>query len=341
MFDRTNLTQAIFAIWQAVGVCRRIQAELLPSGVAYKADRSPVTIADYCAQAVICYTLSRAYPGIPVVAEETSGELRRQDRTLLLQQVTRYVQTVLPEATPFQVCDWIELGNAQPAVRFWTLDPIDGTIGFLRGGQYAIALALIEDAHVQLGVLACPNLSPFSQAADGVPGVLFVAERGRGAVMAPLATHEADTLCLGGLEPRLVPITVSQQSDISIAQLVESVEAAHTDHSAHRRLAQALGIRQPMLRMDSQAKYGLVACGRADAYLRLPAPNAPQYQECLWDHAAGALLVEEAGGRVSDIWGASLDFGQGRQLSGNRGVVASNGRLHDLVLDALRTCGVA
>lgn len=78
----------------------------------------------------------------------------------------------------------------------WTLDPIDGTKGFVRGGQYAICLALIEDGRVQLGVLGCPNL-PVEQGHlyeatesigvgtpnDGIGerGVLFVATRGQGA----------------------------------------------------------------------------------------------------------------------------------------------------------------
>jgi 3'(2'), 5'-bisphosphate nucleotidase len=69
--------------------------------------------------------------------------------------------------------------------------------------------------------------------------------------------------------------------------------------------------------------------------LRLPSPRQPDYRENIWDHAAGALIVQEAGGRVTDARGADLDFGQGRQLTKNRGVIVSNGHLHAAILEAL------
>jgi 3'(2'), 5'-bisphosphate nucleotidase len=90
--------------------------------------------------------------------------------------------------------------------------------------------------------------------------------------------------------------------------------------------------------MDSQAKYGIVARGDAEIYLRMP--TRADYREKIWDHAAGALIVEEAGGTVTDILGRPLDFHQGRELSGNRGVVVTNGRSHTLVLETLHALGL-
>ena len=78
------------------------------------------------------------------------------------------------------MCAWIERGQAEPGQRFWTCDPIDGTKGFLRGGQYAVALALVEAGQVQVGVLGCPRLSDLSQAEPSDPGVLMIAVRGAG-----------------------------------------------------------------------------------------------------------------------------------------------------------------
>lgn len=63
----------------------------------------------------------------------------------------------------------------------WTLDPIDGTKGFLRGGQYAVCLALIVDGKVVLGVIGCPNLPVESDYPDGPKGCIFVAVKGQGA----------------------------------------------------------------------------------------------------------------------------------------------------------------
>ena len=58
----------------------------------------------------------------------------------------------------------------------------------------------------------------------------------------------------------------------------------------------------------------------------------PDYREKIWDHAAGVLIVEEAGGIISDIMGKQLDFSQGKTLKNNRGVIGSNGQYHDMVL---------
>jgi 3'(2'), 5'-bisphosphate nucleotidase len=159
-------------------------------------------------------------------------------------------------------------------------------------------------------------------------GVAFVAVRGQGAAMLPLD---------GDGPPR--PIHVASLADPAAARFAESFEPAHADQAAHQALAHALGITQPPLRMDSQAKYGIVARGEATLYLRLPSRQSPDYREKIWDHAAGALLVVEAGGRVTDALGADLDFGAGRKLTRNRGVIVSNGQLHEAILSALKALG--
>jgi 3'(2'), 5'-bisphosphate nucleotidase len=79
-----------------------------------------------------------------------------------------------------QVLSSIDCGAHQGGAkgRFWTLDPIDGTKGFLRGEQFAVCLALIVDGQVQLGVLGCPNLGVEK---NGSKGALYVAVKGQGA----------------------------------------------------------------------------------------------------------------------------------------------------------------
>jgi 3'(2'), 5'-bisphosphate nucleotidase len=86
--------------------------------------------------------------------------------------------------------------------------------------------------------------------------------------------------------------------------------------------------------MDSQAKHAVIAAGGADLLIRVPATTT--FRDKIWDQAAGSLIIQEAGGRVSDLNGIPLDFGAGRLLTGNEGVVASNGLLHDAVLDTIR-----
>jgi 3'-phosphoadenosine 5'-phosphosulfate (PAPS) 3'-phosphatase len=89
--------------------------------------------------------------------------------------------------------------------------------------------------------------------------------------------------------------------------------------------------------MDSQCKYGIVASGQADLYLRLPVKE--EYVENIWDHAAGDLIVREAGGCVTDMLGRPLDFSTGGpKLINNRGVIAScNPTIHAAVLSAIQT----
>jgi 3'(2'), 5'-bisphosphate nucleotidase len=86
--------------------------------------------------------------------------------------------------------------------------------------------------------------------------------------------------------------------------------------------------------MDGQTKQVLLAAGAAELLMRIPIE--PDYREAIWDHAAGALLVEEAGGRVTDLDGLPLDFTTGRHLLRNTGLIASNGLLHDTVLGVIR-----
>jgi len=85
--------------------------------------------------------------------------------------------------------------------------------------------------------------------------------------------------------------------------------------------------------MDSQAKHAVIAAGMAELMIRLPPTQ--EFHDKIWDQAAGSLIIEEAGGRVTDMRGHSLDFGTGRMLVRNEGVIASNGHLHAAVLDAL------
>jgi 3'(2'), 5'-bisphosphate nucleotidase len=291
-----------------------------------KGDKSPVTVADFGAQALVCHYLKLVLPTDPIVAEEDSRQLQT-DAQADLAQVTGYVQRFHADVTPDRVCQWIDAGNGRVAQRYWTLDPIDGTKGFLRNDQYAIALALVENGEVKVAALGCPALPLNLHEPGGEVGVLFTAVQGQGAAMAPLK---------GGPE---IPIHVAGAADVSGLRFAESVEAAHGNHPLQQAIAEAVGITQPSLRMDSQAKYGIVARGDAALYLRLPSSKNPGYRENIWDHAAGALIITEAGGRVTDIHGRPLDFVSGPKMLNNRGVVASNGLLHEAVLKALAKTG--
>jgi 3'(2'), 5'-bisphosphate nucleotidase len=328
MFDlnASETKFAIQAVRQGCHLVKLIQAEMVTPALT-KEDRSPVTVADFASQALVGKLLEEAFPNDSLVGEEDSTALRQPEEEPTLEQVTHFVSRLAPKAGPEQVCAWIDRGGAEPARRFWTLDPIDGTKGFLRGDQYAVALALIVDGQVQLGVLGCPNLIDGYKPELNGPGSLGVAVRGEGAWIGSLDD---------GVEVR-ARLHVSGQRDPSQARLLRSFESGHTNVSQIDQFAEALGVQAEAVRMDSQAKYLVLAAGRGEMYLRLLSPRQPDYKEKIWDQAAGSLLVEEAGGRVSDLHGKPLDFAAGRQLLNNRGLLASNAYLHPAALQALRT----
>ena len=139
-----------------------------------------MTIADYGSQAIICKLIRERFPNDTIIAEEDSKELRRPDHSKILEQVTHYVNAFVPTSSSKEVCSWIDFSSNSVTDRFWALDPIDGTKGFLRGDQYAIALALIEKGVVTLGLLACPNLYVDIHQPFGRKGMSFCRIEGKG-----------------------------------------------------------------------------------------------------------------------------------------------------------------
>jgi len=315
---------AIQATIMASDLCQRVRKDLAGRDLILKGDRSPVTIADFGSQAIICKVIKDKFPNDIIIGEEDSTELREPTHSKILGQVAHYVGDLIAGASPERVCSWIDYSSHTLQKRFWTLDPIDGTKGFLRGDQYAIALAIIEEGEVKLGLMACPNLYVDKDQPQGKRGCLFLAVKGKGSFQMDLQ---------GGNKQ---PLSVSKTEAPAEALFTESVEPDHADHLFHQRLARTLSIVKPSLRMDSQAKYGIVARGEATLYLRVPSPSEPSYKENIWDHAAGSIVAEEAGGKVTDTLGTPLDFSSGVKMEKNHGILVTNGILHDVVLKALK-----
>ena len=319
-----ELEAAVAAVQRASALCVRVQKSLVSEESLAKKDRSPVTVADFGAQAVVAHALLDAFPNDPMVGEEDASALRDPANEQLAARVIEGVSTVTPGLDHQEVLDLIDHGTYEGGGegRHWTLDPIDGTKGFLRGDQYAVALALIDRGEVVLGVLGCPNLLVDSSDPEGPRGCFFFSEKGKGTTMRRLDNGNESHVSVSGI------------TDASQARFCESVEAAHSSQDDTARVAALLGIEQPPFRIDSQCKYAAVARGDASIYMRLP--TRKDYEEKIWDHAAGMAVVSEAGGRVTDVAGRDLDFSLGRTLRENRGVVVSNGDIHDEVIAAVR-----
>jgi 3'(2'), 5'-bisphosphate nucleotidase len=322
---QTEVEFSLKAVREAAELASQIQRELVSKALV-KSDRSPVTVADFTVQALIARRLADRFPGSILVAEESSQALRSPDEKHTLEQVTAFLGKKFSEVNHEFVCTWIDYGASATAESFWTLDPVDGTKGFLRGEQYVTALALIQDGQVQLGALGCPHLSSDLSPTYSDGGVVLVAARGYGVWL--------ESTPGAGLER----LEVSRMGDSSQARVLRSVESGHTDLEATDRIMSELGT-GAIVPLDSQAKFALLAGGKAELIFRLLSPGRPNYREKIWDQAAGSIIVEEAGGRVSDLRGEELNFGLGRELTDNIGVLVSNGLLHDQALQAINAVG--
>ncbi|KAG0520353.1 hypothetical protein BDA96_08G066800 [Sorghum bicolor] len=333
-----ELAAAKKAVTLAARLCKTVQQDIVHSGVQAKADKSPVTVADYGSQILVSLALKMDVASGPfsLVAEEDSEELRKEGAEEILEEITDLVnETIVDDGsynisfTKEGILSAIDDGKSEggPSGRHWVLDPIDGTKGFLRGDQYAIALALLDEGKVVLGVLACPNL-PLSSvnnlngnsSGDQV-GALFSATIGCG----------TEVESLYGSPPQ--KISVCSIDDPVNASFFESYESAHSMHDLTGSIAKKLGVQAPPVRIDSQAKYGALARGDGAIYLRFPHKG---YREKIWDHAAGSIVVTEAGGIVTDAAGNDLDFSKGRFLDLDTGIIATNKNLMPSLLKAVQ-----
>ncbi|XP_010675597.2 PAP-specific phosphatase HAL2-like [Beta vulgaris subsp. vulgaris] len=359
-----ELDVAVRVVHLACHLCQKVQKTLLSTTngeqVNSKDDDSLVTVADYSVQAVVSWILSESLgsQNLSIVAEEDAQVLSTSD---LLQAVVETVNECFLEAprfglevsdiplSPNKVIEAVGRCNSSGGLegRHWVLDPVDGTLGFVRGNQYAVALALIEEGRVVLGVLGCPNypvkkglvnhhhqqMSEMSSASPDVweKGCVMYAKRDTGkAWMQPLVDGK---LKLDSFESAIL-IRVSSIEDPALATSCEPVEKANTSHSFTEGVAHSAGLRTKPLRVYSMVKYAAIARGDAEIYMRFARAG---YKEKIWDHAAGVLIVQEAGGVVTDAGGRPLDFSRGIYLEGiDRGIIACSGAvLHEKIISAV------
>ncbi len=182
-----------------------------------------------------------------------------------------------------------EGGGADGATTRWIVDPLDGTTNFVHGTpHYAVSIALELEGQVVVG---CVH--------DVPRGEVYAAHRGGG------ATLDGRPICVGG------------RSELGEALLATGFPYDRQQRAAHYlHMVQAFMERGQGIRRFGSAALDLcfVASGRFDGFWELGL--AP------WDVAAGALLVEEAGGVVTDLSGGPLDLAAPRPL-------AANPRIHD------------
>ncbi len=309
-----SLEQALLdAVSTGCALARRLQRTRLRA--TSKADNSPVTIADFAVQALIGLAFADVLgaANVRLAGEESLAMLDDPSHRAVRDAVIAEVQRARADVSAEAVLAAIDLATATGGEDYWTVDPIDGTTGFVRGDQYSIALARIRRGEVIFGILGCPNVSP-EGLYDSVPpgesdGVILVAERGGGCWQRPDSAP-----CEGGTRLVRAPL-----GDIGPVVAAASMNLDAPTQRLRDELTAFLGPRVIRRSIDSQVKYGLLARGEVDVYLR--PQRLGHLHEHIWDHAAGALVATEAGACVFDFDGRPLDFSHGRNLLRNRGIV--------------------
>jgi 3'(2'), 5'-bisphosphate nucleotidase len=344
-----ELRVAEAAVLRAALLTKTVQASVKE---ITKDDKSPVTVADFAAQALMISALQAAFPDDGFVGEEAAGADPQLAATIF-HLVNSTPAMPGPEgkdlAKPRSVNEMLQLINLgglgrgrRGHGRFWVMDPVDGTKTFLRGQQYAISLSLLdENAREILGVLCCPNLrltdehglvEESSVDTKGL-GIMLSAVRGKGASVRYLTGVSSANMTLPEahrIRPLPPPETPEQ------LRFVDCRKSPASDHGITAELACRLGATYPGTEVwSSHMRYAAMIIGGGDILVRVPKAGS-NFRTCIWDHAGSQLIFAEAGGTVTDLDGKAMDFGAGRELTNNRGMIIVRGEtLHKRVLEEL------
>ena len=187
--------------------------------------------------------------------------------------------------------------------RVWIIDPIDGTAGFVKhDGDFGVQIGLAEDGVPIVGVVYLP-----------LHDVLTFAARGEGAFL----------VRNGGASERIRVSEVNTFSDLKLAM--------SRNHASPRmsRIIEHFGFASIVRRGSVGLKVGLIADRTCDIYIH-PSPRTK-----LWDTCAPQVILEEAGGRFTDLFGFEMRY-DGADLQNRNGILATNGVSHDAAVEHLK-----
>lgn len=253
---------------------------------------------DQAGRAVL--TAYEQFTPIPDAPADIATDADRQAQEIILSHLRTYFPNdalCAEETTPT-----LEAAE-QTGARLWIVDPIDGTRGFARKtGEFSLMIGFVENGTVQVGVVYEPAHQRLTYAVRG--GGCWRRDG-----------DAASVLC-----------RVSTTDELTLATLTQS---RSKNPSVPSQPVQALHPKKVLETYSAGIKLALVARGEADLYVNTYAAFHD------WDICAGHLLVDEAGGKVTGLWGQELRYG----LPGawqRHGVLATNGHFHQAAVEALR-----
>jgi 3'(2'), 5'-bisphosphate nucleotidase len=318
------LRRAVAAVVPTLPLARLLADTLAAVPPIEKGDGSPVTAADYVLQAVVVSALRASSEDgrVPLVGEEHADALAEARRPDVERLVVDTLRAALGWRSRAEALRAIDGDEPRPGEPWWTIDPIDGTKGFILAAQCSVCLALVDGRSVEAAVLGCPRMGPSGDLGVhlGGPGMVYAASRGGGA-------FELDAA--GGVVRRL-SLERSSSGAVRWARSMNR-SASPMPSRLEPRLAAVAHLEES--RMDSQCKYALLARGDADLVVRLP--RACGHRESVWDHASGTLIAAEAGATVTDAVGVPLDFSHGASLAANAGIACAAPGVDPRVLEAV------
>ena len=186
--------------------------------------------------------------------------------------------------------------------RVWMVDPLDGTNGFIDGnGDFAVQIGLAEEGQCVLGVVYQP-----------LPGVLYRAVRGGGTWIE---------------RPQFEPMKAQVSDKKTISEMRLAASRSHRSPRMNKVVTQ-LGFPEEVQRGSVGIKVGLLIEQQCDVYIHL-SPRTKQ-----WDTCAPEVILTEAGGRITDLFGYPLNYNV-PDVQNRNGLVASNGVSHDQIIETL------
>ena len=268
-----------------------------------KDNLSPVTLADFASQAYIISELKSRFSNDEIIAEEENIEYI----DIKTEKIIRECLNDLNLGDSNEVKENIKY-RGKTSTRQWTVDPIDGTKGYQKGLSYAIGIGFMINSIPKICAIAVPNYNKS-------PIAIFSAEEGHG-------THVSYE------KKDLLPVKVSQTENFYNIRLCHSL---HHDKPWILKFARKLGIKN-YIQMDSMAKFCMIADGTADLYIK---PLDKKFS-FTWDFMPGALIIKEAGGKITDLVNTELKFMNDTCVWTAPGIVASNGILHEKIINQIK-----
>ncbi|KAK8360023.1 hypothetical protein V6Z12_A04G134600 [Gossypium hirsutum] len=281
---------------------QNVQKALLQSDVQSKTDKTLVTVADYGSQAV------------------DSKDLCKDGAQEIVERITKLVNDSLTSDGSYNVT--LSTEDVLRAIDSGISEGGCQEVGCLffaevGGGTYMQPLDGSSAVKVQVSAVENPEEASFFESYEAAHS------------MHDLSIHELKTYKLAMLA-KYSYIFSSSSSPFHILNLYNMQQVTLSIISL---FTYKLGAKALPVRIDSQAKYGALSRGDGAIYLRFPHKG---YREKIWDHAAGCIVVTEAGGVVTDAAGQPLDFSKGKHLDVDTGIIVSNQKLMPLLLNAVK-----